>query len=106
MKYHIIKDKEAIRIKRLSHTGIEEYLVTKPSRNAAAVKIGTSPTISFNPSFAPFRREWRRPWVPGKRMLFPSTRPAAPAIIKEEISRVPWSQMTRIDFQPRPLEKK
>jgi len=91
---------------KLSQIGILEYRVTNPSRKAATIKKGTSPIMHFNPSLAPLFRESILLWVPGNRMLLPRMSPAAPAMITDEISRVPWIQITRTDFHPRPFEKK
>ena len=90
----------------LSQTGIPEYLVTNPSKKAATINIGINPIIIFIPSFAPRFREYNRLCVPGNRMLLPRTKPAAPAMMIEDISSVPCIQTTSTDCHPSPFEKK
>jgi hypothetical protein len=106
MKYHTTNVREAARMRILIQTGILEYLVTNPSRKAATMNIGIRPIIILTPSFAPLFKECSLLSVPGKRMLLPSTKPAAPDIMMEDISRVPCIQMTRTDCHPNPFEKK
>jgi hypothetical protein len=102
----MIKLKEEIRMITLNHTGIVEYRVTNPSRKAAITKIGISPIMHFIPSLAPLFKDSILLKVPGNTRLFPKISPAAPAMIREDISRVPWIQITNTDFHPRPLAKK
>lgn len=97
---------EANKINTLTNTGIVECRVTKPSRKAAAIKMGTRPMSIFEPSLAPLFIDANRLKVPGKIMLLPRIKPAAPAMMIEEISNVPCIQITSIDFNPRPLSKK
>src|SRR5450631_479098 len=106
IKYQMIKQAEEDNIKMLSQMGMVAYRVTNPSRKAAMINTGTSPIIIFIPSFAPRLREGILLKVPGNRRLLPKTRPAAPAIIMEDISSVPCIQITSTDFHPRPFEKK
>ena len=89
MKYQITKASDPSIIVKLKNTGIPVCLVTNDSRKPAVMKIGIRLTIIFNPSFDPIIKDCRREYVPGKRMLLPSTKPAAPAIIIDEISSVP-----------------
>ena len=94
------------KIVMLSHTGISVCLVTKPSKNAATIKMGTMPIATFMPSLAPFFNETTRLYVLGNKRLLPKIMPAAPAMMIDEISKVPCIQTTRIDFIPKPLLKK
>ena len=76
-------------IARLKNIGIPVCLVTNDSKKPAIIKIGIRLTIIFNPSLEPIIKDCRREKVPGKRKLFPSVNPAAPAIIIADISSVP-----------------
>lgn len=87
----------------LSHEGISVWRVTNPSRNAAVINTGTSPTTIFSPRRAPCRNDSRRDQVPGKRRLFPMTMPAVPAIIIAAISNVPCIQMDKTEVSNNPF---
>ena len=100
-KYHKTKRKELTIISKLIKIGISVYLVTNDSRNPAVIKIGIKPTDILSPSLAPFIKDSLLEKVLGKRILFPITIPAQPAITIAEISRVPCIQTTRIDSQRR-----
>ena len=105
-KYQIINASDDISIEMLTAFGIVEYLVIKPSKNAAAINTGTSPIISFIPSRAPRFRESILLCVFGNNKLLPRIKPAAPAMMIAEISRVPCIQTTSTDCQPRFFMKK
>ena len=75
-------------IAELAQTG-SVNLVTKLSRNPAAINTGTNPIVIFSPFFAPFLKDSSLENVPGKRRLLPMTNPAAPAMTMAEISKVP-----------------
>ena len=59
-------------ISALILSGIKAYRVINDSINPARIKKGTSPMTIFNPFTAPFLKESRREYVPGKSKLLPS----------------------------------
>jgi hypothetical protein len=52
-----MKVNEAANIIMLIQMGMDDHLVTNPSRKAATMNIGTRPIISFTPSLAPRFKE-------------------------------------------------
>ena len=89
MTYQIINDKDESIIARFINIGIWVNLVTKDSRNPAAINKGINPIIILMPSFAAIRKDCLREYVFGNKILLPRINPAAPAIIMDEISKVP-----------------
>ncbi len=84
-------------IARLTTAGMSVCRVTKPSKNPAMMKTGTKPMTIFTPRIAPILSDSMREYVRGKRMLCPTSNPAAPAITIADNSRVPWMKTVRID---------
>jgi hypothetical protein len=73
---------------------IKAYRVIKDSMKPAMIKKGIKPITIFKPLIAPILKEVNREYVPGNKILFPMTKPAAAAITIEESSMVPCSRIT------------
>ncbi len=84
-----MNDKDESIIARFIKIGICVNLVTKDSRSPATINKGINPIIILTPSFAEIRKDCLREYVFGNKMLLPRTNPAAPAIIMDDISKVP-----------------
>jgi hypothetical protein len=104
--YHIININDDARIETLSHIGISVCRVTKLSKKAATINIGTRPMAIFMPCLAPRFNDSMREKVFGKSIELPKTNPAAPAITMDDISSVPCIHITNTDAIPRFLLKK
>ena len=104
--YQMMNASDDAKMVMLNQAGISVCRVTKLSKNAAVRMTGIMPIVIFNPAFAPFFTDTKRVCVLGKSKLLPKMRPAAPAMINDEISNVPWIHMTSTDCKPRPLLKK
>ena len=84
-----MNDNDEIIIVRFIKIGICVNLVTNDSRKPAIKNNGTKPTIIFTPSFAEIKKDCLLEYVFGNKIELPKIKPAAPAIIIDDISKVP-----------------